>query len=74
MDVIFVKIYFTILSEFVYGDYCHVNTLFSDKDEINLSEHFLLNVLIGQCFCRRIDNIKEVRQEVYAWQGLSLFF
>jgi hypothetical protein len=27
-----------------------------------------LNVLIGQCLGRRIDNIEEVTQEVSAWQ------
>ncbi len=27
-----------------------------------------LNVLIGQCLGRRIDNIEEVKREVSAWQ------
>jgi len=27
-----------------------------------------LNVLIGQCLGRRIDNIEEVEREVSAWQ------
>ncbi|HHB76487.1 MAG TPA: IS630 family transposase, partial [Desulfobulbus sp.] len=27
-----------------------------------------LNVVIGQCLSRRIDNIDEVRSEVSAWQ------
>ena len=27
-----------------------------------------LNVLIGQCLNRRIDNIEKVRKEVNAWQ------
>ena len=34
---------------------------------LNMAE-IELNVLTGQCLGRRIDNIKEVRQEVYAWQ------
>jgi hypothetical protein len=27
-----------------------------------------LNVLMGQCLNRRIDNIKAIKQEVDAWQ------
>ena len=34
---------------------------------LNMAE-IELNVLTGQCLGRRIDNIKEVRQEAYAWQ------
>ncbi len=34
---------------------------------LNMAE-IELNVLTGQCLGRRIDNIIEVRQEVYAWQ------
>jgi len=34
---------------------------------LNMAE-IELNVLTGQCLGRRIDNIEEVRQEVYAWQ------
>ena len=28
-----------------------------------------LNVLQGQCLNRRIDNINEVKEEVFAWQS-----
>ena len=34
---------------------------------LNMAE-IELNVLIGQCLDRRIDNIAEVKQETYAWQ------
>lgn len=34
---------------------------------LNMAE-IELNVLIGQCLGRRIDNIEDVRREVYAWQ------
>jgi hypothetical protein len=34
---------------------------------LNMAE-IELNVLIGQCLGRRIDNIEEVEREVYAWQ------
>lgn len=34
---------------------------------LNMAE-IELNVLIGQCLNRRIDNIGEVRKEVAAWQ------
>ena len=34
---------------------------------LNMAE-IELNVLIGQCLGRRIDNIEEVKQEVSAWQ------
>ena len=34
---------------------------------LNMAE-IELNVLIGQCLDRRIDNIEEVEREVYAWQ------
>jgi len=34
---------------------------------LNMAE-IELNVLIGQCLDRRIDNIEEVKEEVYAWQ------
>lgn len=33
---------------------------------LNIAE-IELNVLIGQCLKRRIDNMKEVQEEVYAW-------
>ncbi len=34
---------------------------------LNMAE-IELNVLTGQCLGRRIDNIEEVKREVYAWQ------